>query len=51
MLLVTFWPDASIFDETDFRAQTIVERLQIMAFLNKGLEIRFFDERTDPVTR
>ena len=48
---VTFWPDASIFDETDFRAQTIVERLQIMAFLNKGLEIRFFDERTDPVTK
>ncbi|HEY6429616.1 MAG TPA: ATP-binding protein, partial [Acidimicrobiales bacterium] len=48
---VTFWPDASIFDETEFRAQTIIERLQIMAFLNKGLEIRFFDERTDPVTK
>jgi DNA gyrase subunit B len=48
---VTFWPDASIFDETDFRAQTIIERMQIMAFLNKGLEIRFIDERTDPVTK
>ena len=48
---VTFWPDGSIFDETEFRAQTIVERMQIMAFLNKGLEIRFTDERTDPVTK
>ena len=48
---VTFWPDATVFDETEFRAQTIVERMQIMAFLNKGLEIRFVDERTDPVTK
>ena len=48
---VTFWPDSSVFDETEFRAQTIVERMQIMAFLNKGLEIRFVDERTDPVTK
>ena len=45
---VTFWPDGSVFDETEFRAQTIVERMQIMAFLNKGLEIRFTDERDRP---
>ena len=42
---VTFWPDPSIFEEVEFRAQTIIERLQVMAFLNKGLEIRFADER------
>src|SRR6516162_3510080 len=48
---VTFWPDAGVFDETEFRAQTITERMQIMAFLNKGLEIRFTDERTDPETK
>ncbi|HWG73497.1 MAG TPA: DNA topoisomerase subunit B [Acidimicrobiales bacterium] len=42
---VTFWPDARIFEETEFRAQSIVERLQIYAFLNAGLEIRFTDER------
>ena len=42
---VTFTPDASIFDEIEFRAQTILERLQIMAFLNRGLEIRFEDQR------
>ncbi len=45
---VTFWPDGSIFDETEFRAQTILERMQIMAFLNKGLEIR---SRTSAPTR
>jgi DNA gyrase subunit B len=47
--IITFWPDASIFEETDFRAQTLVERLREMAFLNKGLEIRFRDERVEPV--
>jgi len=45
---VTFWPDATIFEETEFRAQTLVERLREMAFLNKGLEIRFRDERPKP---
>jgi DNA gyrase subunit B len=45
---VTFWPDPTVFEETDFRAQTLLERLQEMAFLNKGLEIRFRDERPDP---
>jgi DNA gyrase subunit B len=42
---VTFWPDGGIFEETEFRAQTILERLQIYCFLNAGLEIRFTDER------
>jgi DNA gyrase subunit B len=42
---VEFWPDPQIFEEVEFRAQTIVERLQIYAFLNAGLEIRFVDER------
>lgn len=42
---VTFTPDPTIFEDVDFRAQTILERLQIMAFLNKGLEIRFEDQR------
>jgi DNA gyrase subunit B len=42
---VTFIPDPTIFDDVDFRAQTVLERLQITAFLNRGLEIRFADER------
>jgi DNA gyrase subunit B len=45
---VTFWPDPTVFEETDFRAQTLIERLREMAFLNKGLEIRFRDERVEP---
>jgi DNA gyrase subunit B len=44
---ITFWPDATVFasEGTEFRAQTVLERLQTYAFLNKGLEIRFEDER------
>ncbi|MSO87837.1 MAG: DNA gyrase subunit B [Acidimicrobiia bacterium] len=44
---VTFWPDGSIFETTEFSARTILERLQMMAFLNKGLEIVFTDERPE----
>ncbi len=44
---VTFWPDGTIMEELDFRAQTLVERLREMAFLNKSLEIVFRDERPD----
>ena len=44
---VTFWPDGTIFETVEFSARTILERLQMMAFLNKGLEIRFRDERPD----
>jgi len=42
---VTFWPDPAVFEEVEFRAQTVAERLQVMAFLNRGLEIRFSDLR------
>lgn len=44
---VRFWPDPTIFDDINFRAQTLLERFQMMAFLNKGLEIRFTDLRPD----
>ena len=42
---VTFWPDASMFESVEFSTRTILERVQMMAFLNKGLEIRVIDER------
>ncbi len=47
--IVTFWPDPTVFasEGTEFRATTVLERLETMAFLNKGLEIRFVDERPD----
>ncbi len=45
---VRFWPDPTIFKEgTEYRTQTLVERFQIMAFLNAGLEFRVNDLR-DP---
>ncbi|CAN5858759.1 DNA topoisomerase (ATP-hydrolyzing) subunit B [soil metagenome] len=42
---VTFWPDVAVFDATEFVARTLLERFQMMAFLNRALEIRFVDER------
>jgi DNA gyrase subunit B len=46
---VTFWPDPVIFvaEGTEFVARTVLERLQTMAFLNRGLEIVFEDERPE----
>ena len=44
---IQFWPDPEIFkaEGIEFRANTVLERLQTYAFLNKDLEIRFKDER------
>ena len=47
---VTFAPDPSIFDSVEFRAQTLLERFQMMAFLNAGLKIAFRDERDSSPT-
>ena len=44
---ITFWPDPLIFETTEFRAETLLERFRMMAFLNAGLEIRFVDERPE----
>ena len=44
---VTFWPDDTVFEETNFSARTLLTRLQEMAFLTKGLEIAFRDEREE----
>jgi DNA gyrase subunit B len=44
---VTFYPDPTIFasEGVEFVARTVMERLQTMAFLNKGLEVVFEDQR------
>jgi DNA gyrase subunit B len=42
---VTFWADDTIFETTEYNAETIARRLQEMAFLNKGLTITLRDER------
>ena len=45
---VTFKPDATIFQETTvFNYTTLANRLQQIAFLNKGLQIRLIDEREE----
>ncbi len=43
--IVAFWPDPTIFEETEFRMQTIKERVQMYAFLNAGLQIQLVDHR------
>ena len=42
---VTFWPDGSIFETTDFDFETLRARFQQTAFLNKGLRISLTDLR------
>jgi len=44
----TFYPDASIFETTEFDFETLRARFQQMAFLNKGLRITLTDERQAP---
>jgi DNA gyrase subunit B len=44
---VTFLPDKTIFETTEYDYDTIATRLREMAFLNAGLQIEVTDERTD----
>jgi len=46
---IVFWADPEIFVEgLEYSSKTVMSRLREMAFLNKGLEIRFRDERSEP---
>jgi DNA gyrase subunit B len=47
---ISFLPDASVFDETEYHAPTLVSRLREMAFLTRGLRIKLIDERVDGET-
>ncbi len=42
---ITFKPDKEIFDDIDFRSEILTARLRELAFLNRGLKIKFADER------
>ena len=44
---ITFKPDEEIFDTTIFDRKTLENRFREMAFLNKGVEIIFEDQRED----
>ncbi len=45
---ITFKPDPTIFETTEFNFDTLAQRLRQLAFLNKGLRITLTDERTEP---
>ena len=42
---ITFWPDEEIFETTVYSFDTLHDRLQEMAFLNRNLKIVLTDER------
>lgn len=43
--IVTFQPDATIFETIDFKYETLATRLRELSFLNKGLKLTIIDER------
>jgi len=44
---VSFKPDATIFETTEYSFETLSARLRELSFLNKNLRISIHDERTD----
>ncbi len=44
---VTFWPDSTLFANTTYDADILSTRLRELAFLNRGIDIRFSDERDE----
>ena len=46
-----FYPDPEIFETVEFDFETLRQRFQQMAFLNKGLRISLTDERESPPTK
>lgn len=43
--IISFFPDETIFEEIDFKYETLEHRFREIAFLNKGLRIILTDER------
>lgn len=46
---ITFMPDKEVFSSIDFKFEVIDERLQELAFQNKGIRLKFIDTRRDEV--
>ena len=42
---VTFLPDKSIFDSTEYSYETLANRMRELSFLNKGITITLTDKR------
>jgi DNA gyrase subunit B len=47
---ITFMPDSEIFEEIEYSAQALVQRLRETAFLTRGLRIVLNDERAEKET-
>jgi DNA gyrase subunit B len=47
---ISFLPDAEVFEELEFSAETLVQRLRETAFLTRGLRIVLIDERAEGET-
>ena len=47
---VTFKPDGTIFETTEFEEDILVQRLREMAFLTKGLKLTLIDKRNENPT-
>jgi len=43
---VTFKPDDEIFGDLEFNYETLLKRIRELAYLNAGLKITFYDDRT-----
>lgn len=43
---ITFWPDTSIFESTEFDSARILEYLRRQAYLTRGARLRFVDKKT-----
>ncbi len=43
--IITFKPDPEIFEKTTFESDILISRIRELAFLNKGVEFVFVDER------
>lgn len=43
--IITFWPDAEIFETLEFKYDTLANRLRELSFLNSGLYLNLRDER------
>ncbi len=47
---ISFLPDKEVFDETDYSAETLTQRLRETAFLTRALRIKLTDERAEGKT-
>lgn len=43
---ITFWPDGSIFETTEFNYQTVLDYLRHQAYLTKGIHLKALNEVT-----